>query len=427
VIAAGTDPAGVLRGKRLSVPYFQRAIREGIGFSSSLLRTTTMDDALPGTFEGGLPDLKGVPDLDSFRLARWEGGAAIVILDWHWADGTPCELCPRGELKRQVERLAAHRLEALCALELEFYLLATPIEALRRGGFADVELRTRDNHTYSVYEGAFSESILKPLRACFGDAVEGSIPEWGQGQLEVNLAPRGPLAAADLAVLLKTAVKQLAAQAGLSATFMAKLREDLNGSSGHIHQSLRASGTGRSASFDPSRPHRLSEAFEAYVAGLLLCLRETALFFAPSANSYKRLKAHTLAGTSRSWGIDNRTTGLRIINGCAAACRVEHRVGGADLNPYTALAACLGAGCLGVERGLRLPSETRGDAYATSGLDLVPGSLAEAVEAADSSPLTRAVLAPRFVDNLLDIARHEVGVFARTVTGLERRRYFEMA
>ena len=142
VILAGTDPVGVLRGKRISVPYFLKCYEEGVNFSSYIMSTTTMDEVLPGVFDTGVPDVRGIPDLQTFRLAPWEPHTAICLMDWHYPDGTPHPCCPRGELKRQVAKLRAQGLDELFSLELEFYLFPMKIDAIRAGGWADISRAT---------------------------------------------------------------------------------------------------------------------------------------------------------------------------------------------------------------------------------------------------------------------------------------------
>lgn len=426
VIVGGTDPGGVMRGKRLPVPYFHSAVEHGLNFAMFIMRTTPVDDVLPGVFDGGVPDIKGMPDLSTLRLAPWEPDAAIVLMDWHGPDGGPLAVCPRSELKRQVARVRQMGLEETFALEFEFYLMPKPIAEIRAGGWNGVAPASQDIHCYSIYEGHFSEPVVSKIRACFEDQVEGCTPEWGQGQFEINLHRSDAVAMADTLVLFKIAVKQLAAQAGLSATFMAKWHEDYSGNSGHIHQSLKQAGSGTPAFYDEAAPHRMSKLFRHYLAGQLDVMRPATLFFAPFVNSYKRFQLDSFAGVTKTWAVDNRTAALRVLNYDAAKCRVENRIGGADLNPYLASAVCLGAGLRGIERELPLPPPAEGNCYHLPEVETVPMTLTEALEAAAASEALRGVIAPEVVDNMVDIARFETGVFKSRVTDLERRRYFEM-
>jgi glutamine synthetase len=227
-------------------------------------------------------------------------------------------------------------------------------------------------------------------------------------------------------VLFKTATKQIAAEAGVSATFMAKWHEEHSGNSGHIHHSFSHAGTGKSACWDARTKDNLSPFFRHYIAGQLDLLCETTLFVAPFVNSYKRFQDDSFAGVTRSWSVDNRTAGLRVINTGESKTRLEHRIGGADLNPYTAFAMLIGSGLRGVENRIRLPKPAGGNAY-FQGFDHVPRSLEEAADLADATPAVREILPGAFVDNLLELARYEAGVFRQTVTDLELRRYYEMA
>jgi glutamine synthetase len=427
VIAAGTDPMGVLRGKRLTVPYFKQAMDSGLTFAWFIMRTTTVDDVLPDMLGTGVPDIKGVPDLSTLQLAPWEGDTAIVLFDWVWPDGSPCPLCPRTQLKRQIARLAERNIAELFALEFEFYLMPKPIADIRRGDFAGLAPASRDIHCYSIYEGSFHEPVIARIRECFDDIIEGCAPEWGQGQIEINLHRAGALAMADQVMLFKTAVKQIAAEAGLSATFMAKWHQDFSGNSGHIHQSFTDKTTGKSLCYDARTKDSLTPFFRRYIAGQLDLLCETTLFFAPFVNSYKRFQDDSFAGVTRCWSVDNRTAGLRVINTGAGKTRLEHRIGGADLNPYTAFAVLIGSGLHGVDNKLRLPPPLDGNTYHEEGLDHVPRTLDEACDLAEATPAIRDFLAPEFIANVLTVSRYECSIFRQTVTDLELRRYYEMS
>lgn len=427
VIAGGPDQVGTLRGKRFTTSYFLDAAERGFRVPWSILNTGSMDEAAPGVLEGGIPDVKGVPDLGTLALAPWEPGAAIVIMDWTWPDGSPCPLCPRRELKRQIERLRAKGYREKVALELEFVVLPLPVSEIRRGRWADITPAQVDVHCYAIYEGHFHEPMYQRIRACFGDVIEGGGPEWGPGQFEINLRATDALAMADTVLKFKTAVKQICAGLGTTATFMAKWHHAHSGNSGHIHQSLVDAKSGRNAFHDAADPQGMSALMRHYLAGQFAALAPTTLFLAPYVNSYKRLREDTLAGVMTSWGFDNRTVALRAITTDAHACRIEHRVPGADVNPYVALSVLLGAGLMGIEDAMTPPAPSTGNAYHAEGAERVPRDLAEALRLADASPLTRRLLPAAFVDNFLTVIRLELEAFATMVTDLERRRGLEMA
>ncbi len=224
----------------------------------------------------------------------------------------------------------------------------------------------------------------------------------------------------------KTATKQMAAKTGLSATFMAKIEDQLSGSSGHIHQSLVERASGRPAFYDDAQPLRLSPVLRHYLAGQLDVFRPATLCYAPFVNSYKRYQPESFAGSTRTWGIDNRTAMLRVINSSAGSCRVENRLGGADLNPCVAFACCLGAGIRGMRKELPLPPLIEGNAYQIAQVETVPASLREACEVAAAAPELRKIFGAAFIDNLVRIAAFEASACERRVSDVERRRYFEM-
>ncbi|CAA2137726.1 glutamine synthetase family protein [Hyphomicrobium sp. ghe19] len=424
VIIAATDAAGVLRGKRLTVPYFYHAIEDGLHFASFLLGTTTMDEVLPGLFDTGIPDVKGMIDLSTFRVAPWEANTAIVFMDWATPEGSPHPLCPRSMLKRKVAEAKAMGFSSSASLELEFYLLPISMAEVRKGRWSDIEPASRDIHCYSILEGHYWEPIIGKLRECFPNEIEGCLPEWGQGQFEVNLHHSDPVKMADASVMLKLATKQLASQAGAMATFMAKFREDLSGCSGHIHMSLQKTVSKEPVFFDADKPLRLSDTFKNFVAGNIDVFAPSMIFYAPNVNSYKRLQSMTFAGTTRNWAVDNRTTGFRAINATPRSTRLEVRMAGADVNPYYGLSIALGSGLRGIRLGLIPPPPSSGNAY-DENVDKVPATLSAAVRCAASDKGIREVLSPEVVDNALRIADFELGVFERTVTDLERRRYME--
>jgi len=424
VIVAGTDPTGVLRGKRFSAESFLRSATHGMHLASFILYTTTVDDPVPWLFETGIPDCTGVPDLSTFRVAPWEEGAAICLADWY-QDGKPSPYCPRSELKRQVARAREHGWAERFAMEVEFFLIDQDIRVFRKGDWSMPTLASHDIHCYSVYEGHFWEPLVKELRDCFPDEIESCLPEWGPGQFEINLRHSDALSMADTTVLFKTAVKQLAAMKGFSATFMAKLHEAQSGNSGHIHQSLRDAKTGESLFHDPASSDGMTDLFRHYLAGQIDVFRPGTMFLAPFVNSYKRFQLDSFAGVKRTWGYNNRTVSLRAIADDPGSARLEHRVGGADLNPYTAFAYLLGAGIRGVENKMD-PGEPHGGNAYNADVEAVPTTLREALEAAEAAPAIKEILNPDMVDNLIRLAKFECGVFDQTVTELERRRYFEM-
>jgi glutamine synthetase len=171
----------------------------------------------------------------------------------------------------------------------------------------------------------------------------------------------------------------------------------------------------------------MSGLFRSYVAGILQLLPELLALWAPTVNSYKRLVDGFWAPTKSSWGIDNRTVACRVIPGSASSTRLEMRVPGADVNPYLAVAACLGAGLWGIEQGLELDQPpTRGSAYADGTLPRLPRTLQEATDRLAGSKVARELFGDGFVDHYVATREWEWRRFGDAVTDWELRRYFEI-
>jgi glutamine synthetase len=233
-------------------------------------------------------------------------------------------------------------------------------------------------------------------------------------------------------------VKEIAAQHGKSVTFMAKYASAEAGNSCHIHVSLwkgrqnafwqnkrrPASGRKKSPATTESIEATGSPLFRAFLGGLMKYSPELCLFFGPTINSYKRYQPASWAPTRMAWAPDNRTTGFRIV-GQAKSFRIENRLPGADANPYLAFAAMLAAGLAGVREGLDCGDPYRGNAYLDNNLARLPGSLREATDRFENSPLAREAFGPDVVEFYVRHARLEIQSFNDAVTDWEKQRYFE--
>jgi glutamine synthetase len=446
VIAGAADTHGIWRGKRLPLAEFLAKIDHGVPFSDVVLVLTHSEDtdegqemveppggeAYPLYFprkERGFPDIFVRPDLGTARRLPWHPGTVAVLGDFHLPDGEAVPLDPRIVLRRLIERARSHGLEPKIGVEYEFYLFRGDLAALREAGWRLEPIRTRP-YTYGVYGGSLDEDLLGEIRrqlAGAGIRIEACNPETGPGQFELNIHYDDALKAADDAFVYKNSVKEIAAARQMMASFMAKPRRDWAGSSCHIHQSLWEAGTGANAFFARDGGG-LSGPGRHYAAGLLATMREFTALFAPTPNSYKRFAPYSWAGTSVSWSYDNRSTGVRVITPHADEARVEHRLPGADTNPYIVIAACLAGGLHGLEHKLRLTQAYEGDAYAAAGqIESVPQSLPEALDLLESSDVAREMLGADFVQHYAAMKRFEAEKYRQQVCEWEVRRYAEMA
>jgi glutamine synthetase len=245
--------------------------------------------------------------------------------------------------------------------------------------------------------------------------VENSKGECNFGQHEINFHYAPALKTADDHVIYKNGAKEIAAQEGMSITYMAKYNE-AEGNSCHIHCSLADEGGDNVFGAD-------AQTFDRFLAGQLACLRELTLIFAPHVNSYKRFAPGSFAPTAVAWGHDNRTCSLRVV-GHGASKRLENRLPGADVNPYLALAAMIAAGLHGVDAELALEPPFEGNAYA-SDKPHVPRNMYDARALFAASEVARDAFGQEVVDHYLNRADVELAAIEATVTDWERVRGFE--
>jgi glutamine synthetase len=432
VVIAQTDMQGRLMGKRFQAEFFLESAHKETHSCNYLLATDFEMETVPGykatSWAAGYGDYVMRPDLATLRRTPWLAGTALVladVLDHH--DHSEVPHSPRAILKRQIARLKAMGLEAMMASELEFFLFTDSFEAVHAAGYAGLNPISPYNEDYHIFQTTKEEEVMRAIRTglnAAGIPVESSKGEASAGQEEINVRYDGALAAADAHVVTKNAVKEIAWAKGRSVTFMAKYDRRAAGSSCHIHQSLQ-SADGAPVFFDKGEPHGMSKKMRSYLAGLIAHAAETTVFLAPNVNSYKRFVAGTFAPTRTIWSTDNRTAGFRLVGEDSASVRVECRIGGADLNPYLGFAAQLAAGIAGIEAGLELGPEFRGDAYQGGALPEIPTTLRAATEALDGSAMLRAAFGDAVIDHYVHAARWEQAEFDRSVTDWERARGFE--
>jgi glutamine synthetase len=425
VIVADVDMQGRLYGKRLTAAQFLAEGHQGVGTCSVVLGWGQDHSLDPGYgFTGwdlGYPDFVSVPDLATLRLYGWFPRTAIVFADAKTLAGAPVAVAPRAILKHQLERASRLGFTPYFASELEFYLLKETADSAHAKGFVNLLPRHQTMHPETVMRTSEDEDFAQPLRAGLQISnvpVELVKAEYSPGQIEVNLRYAPALEAAQRHLLLKAAAKEIALQQGQVATFMAKWRSDLGGSSCHTHMSLcRADGT---SAFEDAKGEP-SDTLKAFLAGLLRYGRDFFLLFAPTTNSYKRLVPNTFAPARLNWGIDNRTVALRVI-GKGPARRIENRIPGADVNPCLVYAGMLAAGLAGIEnkRELDQPALT-GNAYAVRDGDAIPENLGEAALLFAKSDIVRAAFGAEIQAHYANFGRQTEAAIAGKVSDVERR------
>lgn len=427
VVVALTDMQGRLQGKRCHARYFlDEVVGHGTEACNYLLAVdvdmNTVDGYAMSSWERGYGDFVLRPDLSTLRRTPWNEGTALVLCDLEWEDGSPVVASPRQVLRRQLDRLAAMGLVAMVGTELELIVFKDTYEQAWDARYSGLQPANQFNVDYSLTGTARIEGLLRRIRNDMtgaGLVVESAKGECNLGQHEIAFKYTDALGTADHHVVYKTGAKEIAAQEGMSLTFMAKF-DEREGNSCHIHLSLRDAGDGSPAF---AADDGMSDLMRSFLAGQLACLSELTLLLAPNVNSYKRFVPGSFAPTTIAWGHDNRTCALRVV-GHGPSLRFENRVPGGDVNPYLAIAALVAAGLHGVEQGLALEPALEGNAY-TSGRPTVPTSLAEARSRFAASPVARAAFGDEVVDHYAHAAQVELDAFAAAVTDWERIRGFE--
>ncbi len=428
VLIGITDMQGRLQGKRLSSRFFLEEVAphgsEGCNYLLAVdVEMNTVDGYAMSSWDRGYGDFVMRPDLATLRRVPWHEGTAMVFADLVWEDGSDVVASPRQILRRQLARLADQGLAAYSGTELEFCVYADSYEQAWTKAYRDLTPANQYNADYSLQATARIEPLLRRIRLGMTGAglyVESAKGECNLGQHEIAFRYAEALATADNHVLYKTGAKEIAAQEGMSITFMAKPNER-EGNSCHIHLSLR--GTDGSAVLAGDGPYGLSKLGEHFIAGQQACMRDFTLLYAPNINSYKRYQPGTFAPTAIKWGVDNRTCALRLV-GHGHSLRIENRVPGGDVNPHLALAAMIASGLYGIEHELPLEDPFPGNAYASEAAQVRP-TLREAAQDWRDSGLAKEVFGEEVVDHYANYANVELAAYDRAVTDWELRRGFE--
>ncbi|MEU1265079.1 glutamine synthetase family protein [Streptomyces cellulosae] len=430
VVLAFPDMQGRLQGKRFAARFFlDEVLHHGTEGCNYLLAVdadmNTVDGYAMSSWETGYGDFAMYPDLDTLRRVPWNEGTAMVTADLAWADGSPVAAAPRQILRRQLDRLAALGYTAQVGTELEFIVFKDTYEQAWDAGYRGLTPANQYNIDYSVLGTGRIEPLLRRIRnemAGAGLTVESAKGECNPGQHEIAFRYDEALVTCDQHVIYKTGAKEIAAQEGVSITFMAKYNER-EGNSCHIHLSLAALGGESAMPESPEDPDSMSGVMRHFLAGQLAALREFSLLYAPHINSYKRFQPGSFAPTAVAWGHDNRTCALRVV-GHGRSLRFENRLPGGDVNPYLAVAGMVAAGLHGIEQRLELPEACAGNAY-TAGFEHVPTTLREAAELWERSEIAKAAFGEEVVAHYRNMARVEIDAFDAAVTDWELRRSFE--
>lgn len=429
VYIAACDINGIMRGKRIPYNQMEKAKEDGVRLPLSILGVDIWGaDVIESSQSNGDIDAIAVPTgRDSFKLINTSQPSSLLPVWLYDEDNQPYYGDARHVLSYVSQKFKELGLTPVMATELEFYLVdytegETPKPPIRpKNG-----LRLNKTSILSINDlFQFDEFLDEVYDECrkLNIPVDAALAENGCGQFEINLLHvDDPLKAADDAVLFKQIVKSVAANRGLTATFMAKPYGTQSGNGFHVHCSL-LDKDGNNI-FDDGTDEG-SEMLRHAVAGLLATMSDCTLLFAPHVNSYRRYIPGTLAPNNVSWGYENRTAAVRIPGGDNKARRIEHRVSGADANPYLVCSAVLAGMLYGIENKLEAPEPVNNITYDKDSLVTLPMDWFSAIREFENSDVIEALFPMQMIDLLIDVKKQEAKRFAMQVTNLEYITYLQ--
>jgi glutamine synthetase len=411
------DPSAIVRVKTIPLSRFARVAQEGVGLS--LLFNVAMSDdqfaLVDGYIDGPSGDLRLRPDpAATVPLAALPGWAWAPV-DQYTQEGEPFAACPRAFARSMRARYERHGLSVRAAFEFEFSMGAIrddgTFEPAHTGpGYSDLALVA--NHPFAL-------DLITTIEAQ-GLGLQQFHPEYADGQFELSIAPRDPLAAADAAMVVKQTVRAVAKRHGWVTSFAPRVDAE-TGNGVHLHLSVWDGERNLLSGGDG--PAGMDARGEAFVAGILESLPALVAIAAPSCASYLRLQPHRWSGAMRCWGVENREAALRFIAGAtaatASAANVEIKPVDGTANPYLAVGAMLAAGLDGLDRSLRLPPPTQedpaslpDDVLQQRGVERLPASLAEAAERLAASSVLRDAMGDVLFTTFLATRRGETERYA---------------
>lgn len=422
VECAVPDIAGVARGKAMPASKFAELKPMHLPVSIFFQGVTGDYVDFDGDQDYTEGDVLLVPDLKTLKLAPWATSpTAQVLHDVQWQTGGDVEYAPRSVLKRVLALFEKEGWQPIVAPELEFYLTKPnpdpdyPLEPpVGRTGRAGTALQSYALAGVDEY-GDFVDDLYDFAEAQ-GLEIDTIIQEGGTSQLEINLRHGEPMALADQVFFFKRTLREAALRHDYYATFMAKPMEDEPGSAMHVHQSVIDPKTKKTLFSDKNG--QPTELFYGFLGGQQEYLPAATCLFAPYVNSYRRLVPDAAAPINVEWGVDNRTTGLRVPASQPDARRVENRLPGADTNPYLVIAASLACGLIGMRKRLKPRNAIVGSAYNSP--NRLPRGLLDAVAAFEDCEELHEILGPGFAALYPKIKIAEFENFMRVISPWER-------
>jgi glutamine synthetase len=427
------DIDGVMRGKYVNREKLRSAVDKGFGFCDVVFGWDSHDKLYERGVEvsgwhTGYRDAYVRLDLSTLRRIPLEEDTLLLIGSFQ---GAYADVCPRTILARTIEKATSMGFGVDAAFEYEFFLFDETPDSIREKGYQNLDPFTPGMFGYSMIRNSVHAEFyhdLLDLMEDFDCSIEALHTETGPGVIEAAIRYARGLDAADRASIFKTFTKVFAQRAELMATFMAKWSNDYPGQSGHLHISLCDLTTGKNAFYAEGAPDDMSDTMRHFVAGQVRYMPELLAMVCSTINSYRRLVPGMWAPTAANWGVENRTTSVRVIPAGPNAQRSEYRVAPADANPYLAQAAALASGLRGIEEALELSDPVTGNGYEDpeSLTHPLPSTLREASERLRASDMARSSFGDTFVDHYAGTRDWEDQENRKAVSDWDLARYFEI-
>lgn len=425
------DVDGVMRGKYMSKEKFFSSLDNGFAFCDVVLGWDSNDQLYDNVsytgWHTGYPDapVRIIPS--TCRWVPFEDNMLLFIAEF--AESAEM-ICPRGVLQKVITRAKEIGFDASAAFEYEFFMFNETPDSIREKNYKNLTPITPGFFGYSMLRNSVHSDIYAQILKLSQEMdfpIEGLHTETGPGVLEAALTYDNASDAADKAALFKTFIKVWAQRNDMMATFMAKWSKELPGQSGHIHISLKHKN-GKSAFYNADNEYNMSDIQRHFLAGQQKLMPEFLSMIAPTINSYSRMVPGMWAPLDATWGVENRTTALRVIPGTQKSQRVEYRIGSADANPYLVLAAALASGIYGIENKLEPFEQVKGNAYEQDQPKEIslPQTLSEAAEKLRNSDAAKEMFGSEFVEHYAASREWEEREFRKHVTDWELERYFEI-
>lgn len=418
------DMHGINRGKIVPANRLDEVLEEGINCAKPTFSLDLAYNIPPGTGtadEVNYEDMNIIPDPETFTIVPYQEGMARFIGDIY-ADGKPFPYSPRWLLKKVMKQFEEKNLTPMAATELEFF-------AFRQEGEEYLYYCDKPSNVYTTGPRVDPLNLLRNLQnmlLAMGIDVLYINHEFFQGQYEINWRHAPALKMADQAFTFKTVCKEFGHLNDLHITFMGRPKDEMGGSGNHLHFSMFDTQSGKNLFFEPEAPEQMSELMRQCIAGQMAHAKGMTLFFAPTINSYKRFQLNNFAPYYLAWGLDNRTTYIRVPRERNSATRIENRAPCASANPYLALAVGLLACLDGINTKMDPGDFYVGDIYGEESgkYETIPLYMRDAIEALENDSFLCDAVGTEIIQNYLTLKRNEEERYRTAVTDWEFNEYF---